>query len=168
MADEKTTKVTFNANVDHYVRGDVHELTADELKRVDAYAERWNIEKPYVKGEKSMDAAESADALPSRTTTVTSAEGERRTTSVARSSTTDALVDQADTPETTNAANGDNSGEGELGQAAGDAGNDEGSGDSGSDAGSDNGEGSEPATELPPVTDKPVTGQGKTPKAATK
>lgn len=30
--------VTFNENVDHYVKGDVVELDADEKKRIDAYA----------------------------------------------------------------------------------------------------------------------------------
>lgn len=43
--------VTFNENVDHHVKGDVVELSKDELKAVDAYAEAHNIEKPYTKGE---------------------------------------------------------------------------------------------------------------------
>lgn len=171
MAEEKLQKVTFTENVDHYVKGDTEELSAEELKRVDDYAKRWNISKPYVKGEKSVTVDESDDALPSRTTTVTSADGSRRaaTTSSRSNATTDAVVDKADTPETTNTPNGDNSGAGELGDQAGDAGNDEGAGDSGNDGDSSaSAEGNQPASELPPATDKPVTGQGKTPRSATK
>lgn len=48
-------KVTFTNNVDHYVRGDTHDLSSDELKRVDAYAKKWKIEKPYVKGEATAE-----------------------------------------------------------------------------------------------------------------
>ena len=44
-------KVTFTNNVDHYVRGDQHELSKDELARVDAYVKKWKIEHPYVKGD---------------------------------------------------------------------------------------------------------------------
>lgn len=48
------TVVTFNANVDHYVKGDVVDLDADELKRVDAYAKTNAIETPYSKGAKKV------------------------------------------------------------------------------------------------------------------
>lgn len=140
MSDEKTTKVTFTANVDHYVRGDVEELTSDELKRVDEYAKRWNIENPYKKGDAKLEADENASGLPSRTTTVTSADGERVTPKAA----SDAIVDEP----------------AEVNQ-------DEPSNTESDDAPSDDA-GNQPANELPPATNKPVTGQGKTPKAATK
>lgn len=57
--------VTFNENIDHYVKGDVVELDAAELKRVDAYAKTNDIEKPYSKGAKKVsntsDSASLAD-----------------------------------------------------------------------------------------------------------
>lgn len=59
------TLVTFNENIDHYVKGDVVELDAAELKRVDAYAKTNDIEKPYAKGAKKVsntsDTASLAD-----------------------------------------------------------------------------------------------------------
>lgn len=44
-------KVTFTNNVDHYVRGETHELNKDEMTRIDAYIRKWNIKNAYVKGE---------------------------------------------------------------------------------------------------------------------
>ena len=59
------TLVTFNENIDHYVKGDVVDLDAAELKRVDAYAKTNDIEKPYAKGAKKVsntsDTASLAD-----------------------------------------------------------------------------------------------------------
>lgn len=46
--------VTFNENIDHYVKGDVVELDAAELKRVDAYAKEQDIKSPYAKGAKDV------------------------------------------------------------------------------------------------------------------
>lgn len=48
------TLVTFNENIDHYVKGDVVDLDSKELKRVDAYAEAAGVEKPYAKGAKKV------------------------------------------------------------------------------------------------------------------
>ncbi len=48
------TLVTFKENIDHYVKGDVVELDAAELKRVDAYAKEQDIKSPYVKGAKEV------------------------------------------------------------------------------------------------------------------
>lgn len=45
--------VKFNENVDLYVKGDIMELSDDELKHVDTYAKTNGIEKPYSKVEKA-------------------------------------------------------------------------------------------------------------------
>lgn len=62
--------VTFNENVDHYVKGDVVDLDADELKRVDAYAKNAGVEKPYVKGAKKVETTkgETTQESAARTT----------------------------------------------------------------------------------------------------
>ena len=50
--------VKFNENVDTYVKGDVMDVEDAELKRIDEYAERYDIKKPYstVKAEKAAPA----------------------------------------------------------------------------------------------------------------
>lgn len=54
-------KVTFTKNIDHYVVGDVRELDKDEIKRLEAYAKRWDVEAPYFeKGEKDIVNEEAA------------------------------------------------------------------------------------------------------------
>lgn len=62
--------VTFNENIDHYVKGDVVDLDAAETKRIDAYAKAQGIEKPYAKGAKKVsntsDAATLADQARER------------------------------------------------------------------------------------------------------
>lgn len=55
--------VTFNENIDHYVKGDVVELDAAETKRVDAYAKQYGIEKPYAKGAKKVSNVSETDSL---------------------------------------------------------------------------------------------------------
>lgn len=48
------TLVTFNENIDHYVKGDVVDLDAAELKRLLAYAKEQDIKNPYAKGAKDV------------------------------------------------------------------------------------------------------------------
>lgn len=53
--------VTFNEHVNGHVKGDVVDLSKDELKAIDAYAELHEIEKPYTKGE--HEVSNTSDAL---------------------------------------------------------------------------------------------------------
>lgn len=59
--------VTFNENVDLHVKGDKVELTDAEIKRLETYADRYEIKNPFtVEGEKTSRKS-------SQTTTTTSA-----------------------------------------------------------------------------------------------
>ena len=55
--------VTFNENVDHYVKGDVVDLDKAEQKRVDNYATERGIEKPYSKGAKEVSNTSETPSL---------------------------------------------------------------------------------------------------------
>lgn len=62
------TLVTFNENIDHYVKGDVVDLDAAELKRVDAYANEQDIKSPYVKGAKEVSNTTDTPSLQEQVT----------------------------------------------------------------------------------------------------
>lgn len=124
--------VTFKENVDHYVKGDVLDLDEAELERVDAYAEEHGIEKPYVKGAK----------------TVKTTKGE--TTQESAAKTTGKSVEEVQKADAKKAAEAKKASEAKGAKTVKKA--DEKSGDEGSDEGNTeatelDGDGSEPAAE---------------------
>lgn len=131
----KTTTVTFTKPIDHYAPGDVREVSADELKRLEDYAKRWKITDYYVEGKQVLDAPE--NPRPSKAKTTVSSDGTKKRNKQAapkvEETATDEESDQGedttppDAPDTTD--QGDESGEPETDEA----------------------------TELPEVTDEPAT-----------
>ena len=53
--------VKFNENVDTYVKGDIMDVEDAELKRIDEYAERYEIKKPYSEVKAEKPAAKKAE-----------------------------------------------------------------------------------------------------------
>lgn len=160
----KTTTVTFTKPIDHYAPGDVREVSADELKRLEEYATRWKIKDFYVKGAQTLDQPEVA--RPSKTTGVVTSDGSKPQSTRPRAA---AAVE---------ASQDDGSDGNDAGDQESTTGNDNGGSDEAKakEAAAATGEGDEAdttdetdeATELPEVTGDPVTDEGKTPKTATK
>lgn len=76
------TLVTFNENIDHYVKGDVVDLDAAELKRVDAYAKTNDIAKPYAKGAKEVSNTSEGASLADQAREASLKKGGRVTSNV--------------------------------------------------------------------------------------
>jgi hypothetical protein len=174
----KTTKVTFTKAIDHYAPGDVREVSADELKRLDEYATRWKIKDYYVKGEQTLEAQESPK--PSKTTATVSSEGKTtpnrpRAAQAVEASGTDADEANDEQPSQESTVGNDNggsddakakeaaaaAGEGDAPDTTGEDSDTKGQGDSPEDA-------TDEAQELPEASGEPVTDEGDKPKTATK
>lgn len=76
------TLVTFKENIDHYVKGDVVELDAAELKRVDNYAKEQDIKSPYVKGAKEVSNTTDTPSLQEQVTAESLKKGGKVTSNV--------------------------------------------------------------------------------------
>lgn len=169
----KTTTVTFTKPIDHYAPGDVREVSADELKRLEEYATRWKIKDFYVKGSQTLDQPEVA--RPSKTTGVVTSDGSKpqstrpRAAQAVEASGTDADDANDEQPDQESDNGSDNGGD-EAGKAAELAATQEGQAEADAKDGdsSDSAEGNEPAAELPEATGEPVTDEGSKPKTATK
>lgn len=180
----KDTLVTFNENVDTYVRGDVVGLDADELKRVDAYAKRWNIEKPYSKGAKDVDTT----ATDTTDTTATTP-NDSKTARAAMASQGDVESDNTEEIKTRTATKPEGKGGEQAAMTEGEVVNPDkadepanntvnpggdtslsepASEDEANVANTNEAEKTAAAQELPPVTDQPVTPEGDKPKTGTK
>lgn len=180
----KLTKVTFTANVDTYVKGDTHELEADELKRLDAYAQRWNIKNPYVKGDgASVDVDDTTTTVttsnvPNGSKTARAAMASQGNVN-SRSTTTikepTATVPEGDGGEQAAMTEGEVETSADVEPAnntvneGGDTSDSQPAVEDEANVANTNQDEKEAAAqELPPVTDQPVTDEGKKPNTGTK
>lgn len=182
MADG--TLVTFNENVDTYVRGDVVRLDAGELKRVDAYAERWKIKSPYTKGAKDV-----SDDTTSTTSRRSNRPNDSKTAQTAMASQGNVDSNSTETIKTDTATKPEGDGGEQAAMTEGEVVNEDKADEPANNTVNEGGDTSlsEPATEdesnvantnqadkeaaaqeLPPVTDQPVTDEGDKPKTGTK